>query len=100
MGAGQQRGGRMMAMLFQGITLTATQQQKVDSISAAYRHQMPAFTPGTPPTDEERAKRRELMQKQTADLRAVLTADQQKVFDQNLEQMRSRMQQRSVPPGR
>jgi Spy/CpxP family protein refolding chaperone len=40
-----------------------------------------------------RGQMRELMQKQTNDLRSVLTPDQQKTFDKNLEDMRSRMQQ-------
>ena len=95
--AGPQQGGRagrMMEMLFKDITLTEAQRTKVDSIAAAYRSQMPAFTPGTPPSDADRAKRRELMQKQQTDLRALLTPDQQKVFDANLEQMRAMMRQR------
>ena len=96
----QGRGGRMMEMLLHGITLNATQQKQVDSIAAAYRAQMPAFTPGTPPSPEDRAKRRELMQKEQADIRALLTTDQQKTFDANIEEMRSRMQQRGGPPGR
>jgi Spy/CpxP family protein refolding chaperone len=55
---------------------------------------MPAFTPGSPPDSSARAQRRELMQKETADIRAVLTPDQQKTFDKNLEDMRSRMGRR------
>lgn len=101
MGPGMQgRSGRMMEMLFHGITLTAAQQKQVDSITAAYRAQMPAFTPGTSPSPEDRAKRRELMQKQQAEIRVLLTPDQQKTFDANVEEMRSRMQRRGGPPGR
>jgi periplasmic protein CpxP/Spy len=88
------RGGRMIEMLFKGITLTESQRTRVDSIAAAYRGQMPAFTPGTPPSDADRAKRRELMQKEQADLRALLTADQQKTFDANVAEMRNNMQRR------
>ena len=99
-GAAQGRGNRMTEMLLRGITLSAAQQKQVDSVAAAYRAQMPAFTPGTPPSPEERAKRRELMQKQQADIRALLTADQQKTFDANVEEMRARMQRRGGPPGR
>lgn len=88
---------RRMQRLLQGITLTPEQQTKVDSITARYAGQMPAFTPGAPPDSATRAKMRDLNQKQDAEIRAVLTADQQKVFDTNVEQMRARMGQR--PPG-
>ena len=88
---------RRMQRLLQGITLTPEQQTKVDSITARYASQMPAFTPGAPPDSATRAKMRDLYQKQDAEVRAVLTADQQKTWDANVEQMRSRMQQR--PPG-
>ena len=98
--AQQGRGNRMTEMLLRGITLGAAQQKQVDSVAAAYRAQMPAFTPGTPPSPEDRAKRRELMQKQQADIRALLTADQQKTFDANVAEMRARMRQRGGPPGR
>lgn len=95
-GGGQGRGGagRMMEMAFKGIDLDATQKAKVDSIVAKYRGEMPAMTPGTPPDDATRAKRREVMEKQQADIRAVLTPDQQKVYDQNMADMRDRMRSR------
>ena len=86
---------RRMQRLLQGITLTPEQRAKVDSITTRYAGQMPAFTPGAPPDSATRAKMRDLYQKQDAEVRAVLTADQQKVFDTNVEQMRSRMMQRS-----
>ena len=89
---GQGRGqNRMMEVLFKDITLTADQQKKVDSVVAAYRAQMPQMTPGTPPSEEDRAKRRELQTKQQADLRALLTTEQQTTFDKNVEAMRANM---------
>ena len=88
---------RRMQRLLQGITLTPEQQAKVDSITARYAAQMPAFTPGAPPDSVTRAKMRDLNQKQDAEVRALLTPEQQKTWDANIEQMRSRMQQR--PPG-
>lgn len=88
---------RRMQRLLQGITLTPEQQAKVDSITARYAAQMPAFTPGAPPDSATRAKFRDLNEKEDAEIRAVLTADQQKTWDANVEQMRSRMQRR--PPG-
>ena len=87
-GGGQ---GRGMQRVMEGITLTDTQKASVDSIQQAFRAQMPAMTPGTPPDSAARAKRMEVMQKQYAAIRAVLTPDQQKVFDKNLEDMRANM---------
>ena len=91
-GGGQGGGqGRGMQRVMEGITLTDTQKASVDSIQQAFRAQMPAMTPGTPPDSAARAKRMEVMQKQYAAIRAVLTPDQQKVFDKNLEDMRANM---------
>ena len=91
-GGGQGRGGpgRQMEMMMQGITLTDAQKAKVDSIQQAFRAQMPAFTPGQPMDSTARAKRMEVMGKQNAAIRDVLTPDQQKVFDKNIEEMRNR----------
>jgi len=91
-GGGQQGGrGRQMEMLMQGITLTDAQKASVDSIGQAARAQMPPMQQGTPPDSAARAKRMEVMQKQIAAVRTVLTPDQQKVFDKNVEDMRANM---------
>lgn len=96
-GGGMGRGGaRMMEMMMKGITLTDAQKAQVDSIQAKYQKEMPAFTPGTPPSPEDRQKMMGLRQKQQADIRAVLTDEQKAVFDKNLEEMRSSMRR---PPG-
>ena len=89
-GGGGRGGARMMEMLMQGITLTDAQKAQVDSISAKYRAEMPAMTPGSPPSDADRQKMMDLRQKQNTDIRAVLTDDQKKAFDKNLEEMRNR----------
>jgi Spy/CpxP family protein refolding chaperone len=91
MGRGMGGGQRRLQALLQGITLTADQQKKVDSISAAARDKMPAMTPGSPPDSGTRAMMRGIMQQSNADIRAVLTADQQAIWDKNLAAMRSRM---------
>jgi Spy/CpxP family protein refolding chaperone len=87
-----------MAMLFEGITLTEAQQTKVDSITAAYRAErqkmMPNGMQGGPPDDSMRQKMREMMDKQNTEIRGILTADQQKVFDANVEKRKQAMQQR------
>ena len=94
------RGNRpnMSAMLFKDITLTATQQAKVDSIETKYREQMQALRNGGGDPQEMRQKRGELMGKQRDELKAILTDDQKKVFDKNAEDMRQQMQNRR-PPG-
>lgn len=86
-GGGQGRGGNRMEMLMQGITLTDAQKTSVDSIATAFRAQMPPMQQGTPPDSATRAKRMEVMQKQLAAVRTVLTPDQQKVFDENVKNM-------------
>jgi Spy/CpxP family protein refolding chaperone len=90
-GGGGQGGGRGMQRLMQGITLDAKQQASVDSIQKAFRAQMPPMTQGTPPDSATRAKGREVMQKEYAAIRNVLTPDQQKVFDKNREDMKAQM---------
>lgn len=89
--------GRRMAALMNGITLTAQQQARVDSIVASFRAQMPAFTPGQAPDSTAMQLRRVLSARQDSTVRAVLTPEQQAIFDQNLQQMPQRMPPR--PPG-
>lgn len=96
-GGGGRGGARMMEMLMQGITLTDAQKHSIDSITTKYRAEMPAFTPGSRPSEADRQKRMDVMQKQSADIRAVLTDDQRKTFDKNVEEMRNR---RPGGPGR
>jgi Spy/CpxP family protein refolding chaperone len=97
--AGEQQGGRpgrgqMMAMLFKDITLSPAQQAKRDSIETKYRDQMQALRSGGGDQQEMRTKGRELQEKQREELKAILTDDQKKVFDKNVEDMRQAMQNR------
>jgi Spy/CpxP family protein refolding chaperone len=87
-GGGQGRGGT--AMLLRGIEVDEATKAKIDSISAKYRAEMGPMTPGQPPDSATMAKRREIQTKQYADIRKLLNADQQKVFDANVEEMRNR----------
>jgi Spy/CpxP family protein refolding chaperone len=92
-GGGPGRSGfaeRRMQALLKGITVTAEQQAKIDSIRARYSAQLPAFTPGTRPDSTTRAKMRELFRHQDDEIRGVLTADQQKTWDENVAEMRAR----------
>ena len=93
-GGGQGGGGRMTAMLFKDITLTPVQQAKADSIQAKYREQMQALRSGGGDQQEMRTKGRELQEKQRDELKTILTDDQKKVFDKNVEDMRQAMQNR------
>ena len=82
----------MNAMLFEGITLTDAQKATVDSISGAFREKMMALprpAQGERPDSAQMATRRKLSDDQRAALRGVLTADQQKAFDANIEKMRN-----------
>ncbi len=90
-GMGGGRGGmmgRQNEMLFKGITLTAAQQAKVDSIQAKGREEMMAMMQGG---GQDRAALRDVMMqtraKQMADIRGVLTAEQQAAFDRNVAEM-------------
>src|SRR5688572_13272953 len=90
-GGGGQGRGRQMEMLMQGIALSDAQKASVDSIGQVYRAQMPPMQQGSPPDSATRAKRMAVMQQQVAAVRAVLTPEQQKTFDKNLEDMRANM---------
>ena len=97
---GGQRGGRGMAAMLEGITLTEAQQVKVDAIREKYKtkrqHLMPNGMGGGPPDESMRTKMREMMDKQNVELRAVLSADQQKVFDANVEKRKQMMKTRGT----
>jgi Spy/CpxP family protein refolding chaperone len=97
----QQQGGRrpnMMAMALTGITLSADQQTKIDAIAKKYQEQRQAIMAeaGTD-RDAARAKSRELQMKQIDEVKALLTDDQKKVFDKNVEEARAKMQQNRPP---
>jgi len=81
---------RRMQALLQGITVTPAQQARIDSIVTAITAQMPAFTPGQMPDSASRARRRELTVRQDSTVRAVLTPEQQQVWDRNAANMPQR----------
>ena len=97
---GPGRGGammqeRMMTALFEGITLSADQQAKVDSVTEKYRprldsaraEMMAARQGGGQVAPERMQAMRALQTEQRAALRAVLTPDQQARFDRNVAAM-------------
>jgi Spy/CpxP family protein refolding chaperone len=96
---GQGRGAGMGGMLLKDITLTDAQKDKIKTIRETYMPQQmelrkAAQATGAPPDEATRTKMMDLQTKQAADIRAVLTADQQVVFDKNLKEMKDRMSAR------
>ena len=79
---------RQNEMLFQGITLSAEQKAKVDSIQAAARtQQQAAMQAGGMRDPETRERMRAQRQATMTAIRGVLTAEQQTKFDANIANM-------------
>ncbi|MGH9422870.1 MAG: Spy/CpxP family protein refolding chaperone [Thermoanaerobaculia bacterium] len=95
----RQGGGRgMQAMLFEGITLSDAQQTKIEEIRAKYRPQMAALRPADgaqagPPDKATRDKMEDIQENQTKEIRAILSDDQQKIFDVNVTAMKKRREE-------
>lgn len=97
--AGAPGRGNMMGMLLQGITLTAEQQVKVDSINAKYGEQRRAMMQDQSVDQEtRRTKGRELMNKQSEEIKALLSDEQKKIFEKNVADMEARRQQGGQRP--
>ena len=108
MGRGGQDGMMMQQMLFKGITLTAAQKAKIDSMHQADRSAMQAQRGQERPDfkairearekgdtatankliAEQRAKMQAQHETHLAAVRAILTSDQQKQFDANVAEMK------------
>lgn len=91
-GQGGGRGNQMMARLMEGITLTADQQTKVDSINAAARAEQMKLreemqAAGGQPSPELMEKMRGIGTKRNDAIKAVLTAEQKATFEKNLANM-------------
>ena len=99
-GQGQGRGERMGGMLLKEINLTDAQKAQVKTIRDKYVPQLQELrkasqATGGPPDEATRTKMMDIQNKQAADIRAILTADQQATFDKNLAEMKARMANRS-----
>ena len=93
------RGDRMGGTLLKDINLTDAQKAQVKTIREKYVPQQAelrkaAMATGTAPDEATRAKMMDLQTKQAAEIRAILTADQQATFDKNLAEMKARMESR------
>jgi len=96
--AAQQQGGgppQSGRGVFTDITLTAAQQKQVDSLWTANQPMRDAMRAqrqsGQRPDSAQMAAMRATRDQHLASYRAVLTPEQQKAFDKNIEDMRARM---------
>jgi protein CpxP len=90
------RGGGMGGMLLKDITLTDAQKDQIKTIREKYVPRQMELrkavqATGGPPDEATRAKMTELQTQQAAEIRAILTPDQQKTFDHNLHELREKM---------
>ena len=98
-GAGMRRGGGREDRFAKDLNLTASQKAQIKTIREKYMPQQmelrkAAQAVGGPPDEATRGKMMDLQSKQSAEIRAVLTADQQVVFDKNAADMKARMEAR------
>ena len=97
-GQGEGRGRRMSEWLLKDINLTDAQKDQIKTIREKYVPQQLELRKSAQATgsvdDATRAKMADLQEKQAAEIRAVLTADQQTTFDKNLAAMKTKMAER------
>ncbi|MGI8400503.1 MAG: hypothetical protein ACR2NS_02710 [Gemmatimonadaceae bacterium] len=99
-GQGEGRhGGGMGGMLLKDITLTDSQKAQIKTIREKYMPQQmelrkAAQAVGNPPDEATRSRIMDLQSRQSGEIRAVLTDDQQVVFDKNSADMKARMEAR------
>lgn len=96
----QERMAQQRAMMFEGITLDAAQKTKIDSIQTASqkaRMELRAGLPqGTQMTPELREKSQALQADEQKAIKAVLTKEQNEVYDKNMAAMRERMRRPGI----
>jgi len=98
------RRGQMGGRLLDGITLSDSQQAQLKVIREKYvpkrMELMQAVrATGAPPDSATRAKMMELQTSYNAEIRAILTTDQQVVFDKNIADEKERRAKMAPPPG-
>lgn len=91
---------RMEQMMLRDITLSADQKVKLDSLHARHMAEMDQMRArGDSMPMMNRDHMRMMMEQHHAEMRAILTPDQQVIFDRNVAEMRARMQQGGRPGG-
>jgi Spy/CpxP family protein refolding chaperone len=103
--SGQERGGmggRMspIAMVMNGITLTAEQQASIDSLQHVYEPQVMAQMQEMRAARQQGGDMQDLVQRSRdltvrlhEDIRAILTEEQRAIFNRNVAEMEARRQQ-------
>jgi hypothetical protein len=79
----------VLTALLKGIALTQAQRLSVDSILTHFRNQAPPLSPGIEPDSAMLQRFRDLTRQGLDGVRAVLTKDQQQVWDRNVEAVRA-----------
>jgi Spy/CpxP family protein refolding chaperone len=93
--------GRRGNMQLDGIELTDAQKVKVEEIQKKYQPEMTALRSefqGGGDRAELMKKLNALRERSSAEIRVILTPDQQAVFDKHAAEMKERMAQRQGPP--
>jgi Spy/CpxP family protein refolding chaperone len=90
------RGGGMGGWLLKDITLTEAQKAQIKVIREKYAPRQMEIrravqTTGVPADAATHARMMELHSQQAAEIRPILTADQQVIFDKNLAEVKARM---------
>ncbi len=100
-GPGAAREARIAKRLFAGIELTEAQNAQVQKIMEKYNAEtqtlMPNVAAGEKPAKPDEATRAKMMDisaRSQVEYRAVLTPDQQKIFDKNVAEIKARMEKR------
>lgn len=91
-----QRGRGMGGRILEGITLSDAQKVQQKAIREKYAPQLQSVrkTAEVTGTPIDQAKLSQIQSAQIAELRAILTPEQQVVFDRNVAEMRARMAER------
>ncbi len=98
-----QRRGMMGGRLLDGITLSDSQQAQMKVIREKYMPKLQeirqaVMATGAPPDSATHAKTMEITASYNAEIRAILTPDQQKVFDKNVADEKERRAKMGPPP--
>jgi Spy/CpxP family protein refolding chaperone len=93
------RGAGAGGMLLRDITLTDAQKVQQKAIREKYAPKLLSIrkyaeTTGMPEDDASRVKMLKIQAEQAAELRAILTAEQQTVFDRNIAEIRAQREER------
>lgn len=95
---GETRGQEKHELLFKGIELSTQQRAAIDSVTAKYRADLRALREAGVLDEATRERKREIVEGQEADVRALLTPEQRAIYDRNMATMRKRAGQRPSGP--